>query len=60
MRDDLTERLVEEREEGGAVLMATHDPQMVRAAATSVVVISDHDVRVLDADSGADVILREL
>ena len=60
MRDDLTQRLVEEREAGGAVLMATHDPQLVRGAATSVVVISDHDVRVLDADAGADVILREL
>jgi ABC-type multidrug transport system ATPase subunit len=60
MRDDLTQRLVEEREAGGAVLMATHDPQMVRGAATSVVVISDHDVRVLDADAGAGVILREL
>ena len=60
MRDDLTQRLVEEREAGGAVLMATHDARMVRGAATSVVVISDHEVRVLDADAGADVILREL
>jgi ABC-2 type transport system ATP-binding protein len=60
MRDDLTQRLVEEREAGGAVLMATHDPQLVRGAATSVVVISDHHVRVLEADAGADVILREL
>jgi ABC-2 type transport system ATP-binding protein len=60
MRDELTQRLVEEREAGGAVLMATHDPRMVRGAATSVVVISDHEVRVLDNERGADVILREL
>ena len=60
MREDLAQRLVEEREAGGAVLMATHDPQMVRAAATSVVVISDHEVRVLGPDEGADVILRDL
>ena len=60
MRDELTQRLVEEREAGGGVLMATHDPRMVRGAATAVVAISDHDVRVLDAEQGADVILREL
>jgi ABC-type multidrug transport system ATPase subunit len=60
MRDELTQRLVEEREAGGAVLMATHDPQLVRGAATSVVAVSDHQVRVLDADRGADVILHEL
>ena len=60
MRDELTQRLVEEREAGGAVLMATHDPRVVRGAATSVVAISDSDVRVLDAEQGADVILREL
>jgi ATPase subunit of ABC transporter with duplicated ATPase domains len=60
MRDALAERLVEERDAGGALLIASHDPRLVRAAATSVVAVSEDRVRTLDPDSGADVIVHEL
>jgi ABC-2 type transport system ATP-binding protein len=53
MRDRLTQRLVTERERGGAVLMASHDPAVVLGAATSVVVISDTEVRIVDPAAGA-------
>jgi ABC-type multidrug transport system ATPase subunit len=60
IRDSLTRWLIEEREDGGGVLLATHDPTIVREAATSVVVISDREVRVVDAEQGADIIRHEL
>jgi ABC-2 type transport system ATP-binding protein len=60
MRDTLAKRLIAERGRDGSILMATHDPELVRRTATSVVAISNREVRLLDADQGAEVILREL
>ncbi|MDP9827415.1 ABC transporter ATP-binding protein [Kineosporia succinea] len=60
IRDDLAGWLVEERSEGGGVLMATHDPQLVTTAATQVVVISDTEVRVVEPERGAEIIRHEL
>ncbi|UNX53856.1 ABC transporter ATP-binding protein [Georgenia sp. TF02-10] len=41
MRADLVERLRAEREAGGAALVATHDPAVVRGAATAVLVLGE-------------------
>ncbi|GAA3617955.1 ABC transporter ATP-binding protein [Kineosporia mesophila] len=60
IRDALAGWLVEERSEGGGVLMATHDPQLVTIAATKVVAISDTEVRVVDPERGAAIIRNEL
>lgn len=38
-RLDLAQRLVDEREAGGAVLLVSHDAQLVRTAATSVLMV---------------------
>ncbi|MEE6272961.1 ABC transporter ATP-binding protein [Georgenia sp. MJ206] len=53
MRNQLTERLVEEREDGGAVLVASHDPILVAGAATSVLLLADDEVRLLSPAEGA-------
>jgi ABC-2 type transport system ATP-binding protein len=53
MRNHLTARLVEEREAGGAVLVASHDPAVVAGAATGVLLLSDDGVRHLGPDEGA-------
>nr|KEP22936.1 ABC transporter [Georgenia sp. SUBG003] len=53
MRDHLTRRLVEEREAGGAVLLATHDPAVVAGAATSVVLLGESAVRTVGTAAGA-------
>jgi len=53
MRDHLTRRLLEEREAGGAVLLATHDPAVVTGAATSVVLLGETGVRMVDPAAGA-------
>jgi ABC-type multidrug transport system ATPase subunit len=53
MRDRLVERLVEEREAGGAVLLATHDPAVVVGAATAVLVLGEGRARLLTAAEGA-------
>ncbi|SEE26684.1 ABC transporter ATP-binding protein [Ruania alba] len=53
MRDRLAQRLVDERENGGGVVMATHDPVLVREAATRVVVLAEDQVRVVSAEEGA-------
>jgi ABC-2 type transport system ATP-binding protein len=53
MRDHLTRRLLEERDAGGAVLLATHDPALVAGAATSVVLITEANVRTVDPAAGA-------
>lgn len=42
MRADLAERLVAEREGGHAVVFATHDPDLLRAVATTAVIVGDH------------------
>lgn len=47
MRDRLAERLVAERAAGGAVMLATHDPVLVRTVATTAVVIAEDQARVV-------------
>ena len=58
MRRALTARIVEEREDGGAALLATHDPDVVRGAATAVLLIGDEAVGLVGPDEGADAIER--
>ena len=53
MRNRLTDLLVEEREDGGAVLVASHDPVVVERVATSVVLLHDDGVTTLDPAAGA-------
>ncbi|MFC7405481.1 ABC transporter ATP-binding protein [Georgenia alba] len=53
MRNHLVERLVAERQAGGGILLATHDPRVVAGAATAVLHISESEVRTLDPDDGA-------
>lgn len=60
IRDTLAGWLVEERGEGGGVLMATHDPQLITISATKVVAISDTEVRVVSPTRGAEIIRNEL
>ncbi|GAA1654116.1 ABC transporter ATP-binding protein [Georgenia ruanii] len=58
MRAHLAGRLVEERESGGAVLLATHDPGLVARVATAVLLITEEAVRLLAAADGADAVAR--
>ncbi|WP_285616224.1 ATP-binding cassette domain-containing protein [Kineosporia sp. NBRC 101677] len=60
IRDALAGWLVEEREAGGSVLMATHDPVLLVTAATRVLAISDTEVRLVDPERGAQIIRHEL
>lgn len=53
MRNRLTELLAAEREAGGGVLFASHDAVVVRGAATSVLLIDDDGVRIVDPPTGA-------
>lgn len=53
MRDRLAERLVAERTAGGGVVLATHDPELVRTVATSAVVIAEDAVRVTSPAAAA-------
>lgn len=56
MRDRLAERLAAERVAGGGVVLATHDPVLVRTVATTAVVIAEDQVRVLKPDQAASAI----
>ena len=47
----LADMLVEEREAGGAVLMVSHDPEIVEEAATDVLLVG-RDTRMLSVDDG--------
>ena len=47
----LADRLVEEREAGGGVLMVSHDPEIVEEAATDVLLVG-RDTRMLSVDDG--------
>ena len=53
MRRALALRLVAERERGGAVLLATHDPILVRDAATTAVVLTATRAEVVTAERAA-------
>jgi ABC-2 type transport system ATP-binding protein len=59
MRDRLAARIVAEKQAGGAVLLATHDPDLLRAVADRAVHVADNVTRVLPADQAADLISRE-
>ena len=47
MRDRLAARIVAEKKSGGAVLLATHDPDLLRAVADRAVHVADDVTRVL-------------
>ncbi|SDQ10966.1 ATP-binding cassette domain-containing protein [Quadrisphaera sp. DSM 44207] len=53
MRRALIRRLVEEREIGGAVLLATHDPAVVLGAATCGLLITEGSAEVVEPDAAA-------
>ncbi|WP_426592691.1 ABC transporter ATP-binding protein [Cellulomonas sp. McL0617] len=59
MRDRLAARIVAEKKAGGAVLVATHDPDLLRAVADRAVHVSDEVSRLLPPDQAADLISRE-
>lgn len=59
MRDRLAARIVAEKEAGGAVLLATHDPDLLRAVADRAVHVADDVTRVLPTGQAADLIARE-
>jgi ABC-type multidrug transport system ATPase subunit len=59
MRDRLAARIVAEKEAGGAVLLATHDPDLLRAVADRAVHVADDVTRLLPTDQAADLISRE-
>ena len=53
MRNRLTDLLVDERDQGGAVLFASHDPVVIAGAATSVLVLQDDGIALVDPQAGA-------
>ncbi|WP_235940000.1 ATP-binding cassette domain-containing protein [Occultella kanbiaonis] len=53
MRDRLAERLAAERKTGGGVVMATHDPVLVRVVATRAVLLGEEEVRVVSPEVAA-------
>ncbi|GEA89368.1 ABC transporter ATP-binding protein [Cellulomonas cellasea] len=58
MQDALAQRLRDERAAGGAVLLATHDPGLLRAVADAAVLVGDDESPLLSADEAADVIAQ--
>jgi len=54
MRDRLADRLVAEKQAGGSVLLATHDPDLLRACADRAVLIADDVCRLLSPDDAAE------
>ncbi len=55
MRVALGERIAEHARDGGAVLLVTHDPQLLLATASTCLVI-DEEVREFDPEQGASII----
>jgi hypothetical protein len=53
MRRRLGDRLVAETAGGGAVLFACHDPELVRAAATSALLLTETAAELVPAADGA-------
>ncbi|CAM3129879.1 ATP-binding cassette domain-containing protein [Actinomyces slackii] len=51
----LADRLTAERQAGGGVLMASHDPDLVAACATAVLLVGS-DTRLMSVDEGVDAI----
>lgn len=58
MRARLADRLRAEREACGAVLIATHDPELVAAVCTQAVHVADDESRVMSPAEAADRIAR--
>ncbi|GEL95108.1 ABC transporter ATP-binding protein [Cellulomonas composti] len=59
MRDHLASRLIDEKAAGGAVLLATHDGDLVQQVADRAVFVSDEAVEVLTPAAAAARIARE-
>lgn len=53
MRRALTARLAEERAQGGAVLAASHDPDVVAGAATAVLLLGEDEAAWMTPEDGA-------
>ena len=53
MRLRLADRLVAEKRAGGSVLLATHDPDLLRAVADRAVLVADDASRVMSAEDAA-------
>lgn len=58
MKDRLAQRLVAERAQGGAVLLATHDAELLRAVADRVVLLSDESSRLVPVAEAVEMIGR--
>jgi ABC-2 type transport system ATP-binding protein len=58
MRERLAERLVAERRAGGAVVLASHDADLVRAVATRGVLVGDEASTTVSAEEAATAIGR--
>ncbi len=58
MRRSLAGRLVEERDGGGAVLLASHDASLVAAAATSALLVAEGGVSAVSPREAADAMGR--
>ncbi len=54
MRTHVADRLVAEKEAGGAVLLATHDPVLLAAVADRAVLVADDECRLLSVDDAVD------
>lgn len=57
-RDVVIARLLAEKASGGAVLLATHDADLVRAVADGAVLPADDETRVVGPQEAADLIAR--
>ena len=53
MRATLADRLRQERDAGGAVLLATHDPVLLRAVASQAVLVGDTESVLLNPAAAA-------
>ncbi|MGN8246071.1 ABC transporter ATP-binding protein [Cellulomonas soli] len=58
MKTRLARRLVAEREDGGAVILATHDADLLRAVADRVMLLADDTSRLVSVAEAADMIGR--
>jgi ABC-2 type transport system ATP-binding protein len=55
MRVAIGERIADHAKDGGAVVLVTHDPQLLLATASTCLVI-DEEVREFDPEQGASII----
>jgi ABC-type multidrug transport system ATPase subunit len=59
MRSALADRLRDETAEGGAVLLATHDPELLAAVADAAVLVGEDESPLLDVDEAVRAIRAE-